>query len=58
MTHDDIDQNEEIERALDRQPDWPPRRSAVGLPDGERRHGSTGQLFEVKNGRWERLKSR
>jgi hypothetical protein len=38
-------------------PDWPPQRSAVDLPDGERGTGSTGQLFEVKNGRWERVKS-
>lgn len=36
-------------------PDWPPQASAIGLPEGERRYGSTGQLFEVKNGRWERL---
>jgi hypothetical protein len=35
-------------------PDWPPQGSAIGLPDGTQRHGSTGQLFEVKNGRWER----
>src|SRR5207247_1238231 len=33
-------------------PDWPPHLSAVDLPDGEFRHGSTGQLFEVKNGQW------
>lgn len=36
-------------------PDWPPARSAVGLPDGERAYGSTGQLFEVENGRWKRV---
>jgi hypothetical protein len=35
-------------------PDWPPQASAIGLPEGTLRHGSTGQLFEVKNGRWER----
>ena len=37
------------------QPDWPPSASAVGLPDGERRRGSTGQLFVVKDGVWERV---
>jgi hypothetical protein len=38
-------------------PDWPPQISAVGLPDGERRYGSTGQSFEVKNGQWVRRES-
>lgn len=38
-------------------PDWPPMRSAIGLPDGECAYGSTGQLFEVKNGRWERVRN-
>jgi hypothetical protein len=37
-------------------PDWPPRASAIGLPDGERRYGSTGQLFEVNNGQWIRVR--
>ena len=36
------------------EPEWPPQASAVGLAEGTMRHGSTGQLFEVKNGRWER----
>jgi len=36
-------------------PDWPPRRSAVGLPDGERGYGSTGQSFIVKDGQWIRI---
>lgn len=36
-------------------PDWPPRGSAVGLPDGTKRHGSTGQLWETRNGRWVRI---
>lgn len=35
--------------------DWPPRVSAFGRSDGERREGSTGQLFEVKNGQWVRV---
>ncbi len=39
------------------QPDWPPRRSAIGLPDGEQAHGSTGQLFRFKGGRWERVRT-
>ena len=41
---------------LDMLPDWPPRVSAIGLPDGHRRFGSTGQLFEVRNGQWMRIK--
>lgn len=36
-------------------PDWPPRMSAVGLPDGHLCRGSTGQTFEVRNGQWTRL---
>jgi len=36
-------------------PDWPPQASAIGLPEGHRRFGSTGQLWEVKAGRWERV---
>ena len=36
-------------------PDWPPAASAYGLQEGYRRHGSTGQLFEVKNGQWVRV---
>lgn len=49
-------ENEEIERALDRMPDWPPTGSAFGLPEGHRQHGSTGQLFEARNGCWERVR--
>lgn len=37
------------------QPDWMPRASAIGLPDGHQRHGSTGQLWEVRNGQWVRI---
>jgi hypothetical protein len=36
-------------------PDWPPQVSAVGILDGERRHGSTGQLFEAQSGQWVRV---
>jgi hypothetical protein len=35
--------------------DWPPMRSAAGLLDGTQSYGSTGQLFEVKNGQWVRV---
>jgi hypothetical protein len=35
-------------------PDLPPQMSAVGVPDGVRRFGSTGHLFEAKNGQWMR----
>ncbi len=37
------------------EPDWPPRMSAIGLPDGYLCRGSTGQTFEVQNGQWARL---
>lgn len=40
----------------DHAPDWPPQASAIGLRDGHRRFGSTGQLFEVRDGRWVRIK--
>lgn len=36
-------------------PDWPPQVSAIGRPEGERRCGSTGQLFEARNGQWVRV---
>lgn len=36
-------------------PDWPPKGSAIGLPDGTQQRGSTGQLFEVRNGQWVRV---
>lgn len=39
-----------------RVPDWEPRGSAVGVPDGERRAGSTGQTFEARDGRWVRVR--
>ena len=40
----------------DKTPDWPPRRSAVGLPEGELGYGSTGQLWAVNNGQWIRVR--
>src|SRR5690349_5739930 len=33
-------------RSQQDQPDWPPQVTAIGLADGEQRHGSTGQLWE------------
>lgn len=39
-------------------PDWPPQGSAVGLPDGTARFGSTGQSFVARGGRWERAEER
>lgn len=39
-----------------RAPDWEPRGSAVGVPNGERRNGSTGQVFEARDGRWVRVR--
>ncbi len=37
-------------------PDWPPTISAIGLAEGERRQGSTGQLWEVNNHQWVRAR--
>lgn len=34
--------------------DWPPRQSAFLLPEGTRKYGSTGQLWEVRSGQWVR----
>jgi hypothetical protein len=42
--------------ALDEQPDWPPRISAVGLKDGTHACGSTGQLWRVEREQWVRVK--
>ncbi len=39
------------------EPDWPPASTAVGEPEGTRRYGSTGQLFEVRGQRWVRVAS-
>lgn len=35
-------------------PDWPPAASARDFPEGTGRHGSTGQLWLVRDGRWAR----
>lgn len=40
---------------MTQQPDWPPRKSAGGLPNGFFQRGSTGQLFTVKEGQWLRV---
>lgn len=40
----------------DEMPDWPPQVSASGLPENETRYGSTGQLFQVRSGRWVRVR--
>jgi len=37
-------------------PDWPPRDSAWEYPEGTQKYGSTGQLFEVRNKQWVRVK--
>jgi hypothetical protein len=37
------------------EPDWPPRMSATGLPDGYLCRGSTGQTFEVREQQWVRM---
>jgi hypothetical protein len=36
-------------------PDWPPRASARDYSEGTRKHGSTGQVWEVRNGAWVRI---
>lgn len=41
--------------ARNREPDWPPRASAYDKPDGYAQRGSSGQLFIVRKGRWERV---
>jgi len=41
---------------IESRPDWPPRASASVFPDGHQSYGSTGQLFEVKNGQWVRVR--
>lgn len=35
-------------------PEWQPQASAIGLPDGTARHGSTGQLWVAMADAWER----
>jgi len=35
--------------------DWPPVSSAWAHPEGTRKYGSTGQLWEVRNGQWWRV---
>lgn len=37
------------------QADWPPRSSAWQLPEGTKRYGSTGQLWQVTSGKWVRV---
>ena len=44
---------ERHKRAME--PNWPPRMSAMGLPDGYLCRGSTGQTFEVREQQWVRL---
>ena len=39
----------------DNQPDWPPSSSAAAHPEGTRKYGSTGQLWQVRSGQWVRL---
>lgn len=41
---------------IDEAPDWPPQGSAWRFQEGHRQHGSTGQLFEVQNGQWVRIR--
>lgn len=36
-------------------PDWPPAASASNYPEGFVASGSTGQRWQVRNGRWVRL---
>lgn len=44
-----------VDMSKDNAPDWPPRGSAYGLPDGMRQRSSVGQLWETKDGRWVRI---
>ena len=43
--------------SADEHPDWMPRASAITLPDGLHRFGSTGQLWVVRAGQWYRIKN-
>lgn len=40
----------------DEMPDWPPQVTAIGVPDGTFRHGSTGQKFVAYEGQWIRVR--
>lgn len=39
----------------DKAPDWMPAASAFDFPEGERRYGSTGQVWQVRNRQWVRI---
>ncbi len=45
-----------IDPLTDQQPDWPPPQSAFLLDEGTRKYGSTGQLWQVRNRQWVRIK--
>jgi hypothetical protein len=45
------------DRPEDEMPNWPPADSAWRHPEGTRKHGSTGQLFEVQIGQWVRVRT-
>lgn len=47
--------DQDVRRLGGGDPDWPPQVSAVGRREGERRRGSTGQLFEVRGQQWQRV---
>lgn len=36
-------------------PDWPSKASASDYPEGTRKAGSTGQVWQVRDGQWVRL---
>lgn len=42
-------------KPLEGRPDWPPAGSAHDVPNGTKRRGSTGQLFQAIGGQWVRL---
>jgi hypothetical protein len=44
------------EQEIQEMPDWPPHASALHFSEGHQSYGSTGQLFVVKNGQWERVR--
>lgn len=42
--------------SADDAPDWKPQGSALYLPEGHRQHSSVGQLWEVRDRQWVRIR--
>lgn len=46
----------EMDMSSDEAPDWMPQASALNLPEGHRRFSSVGQLWQVRDGQWVRIR--